>query len=314
MSSVLTELHPPLLADLVPADIPNSYARRDLGAVPDARLCELVAEVIARPKVAQADSFVLHAPLELLARTALLPLVEPPARELARQRIVWLGATYAAAGEEVGRTCGRSYNDPETAVDHLASALWAGDLDEADDAASWVAATVSPVDLSRALAEAVLPRLSAAGHGSIFLYLLPRIAPRSATAAGMVRGLVRRTGQATRLERDVAPAPTALGQELRRFGRTSPSATVAWRPREQLHLPDDVARRPQRPSRRGARPSDAVARHQAGDAGPAAHCGVVDGAGRSGPCSLRLEPLPHHAAGRAGRPRRRGDPGERCRS
>jgi hypothetical protein len=191
MSSVLTELHPPLLADLVPADVPNSYARRDLGAVPDARLCELVAELIARPKVAQADSFVLHAPLELLARTALLQMVEPQARELARQRIVWLGATYAAAGEEVGPPHRRSYNDPETAVDHLASALWAGDLDEAGDAASWVAATVSPVDISRALAEAVLPRLSAAGHGSIFLYLLPRIAPRSATAAGMVRGLVR---------------------------------------------------------------------------------------------------------------------------
>src|SRR6476659_270337 len=112
MSSVLTELHPPLLADLSAADVPDSYARRDLGAVPDARLCELVAEVIARPKVAQADSFVLHAPLELLARTALLSMVEPQARELARQRIVWLGATYAAAGEDVGRSRGRSYNDP----------------------------------------------------------------------------------------------------------------------------------------------------------------------------------------------------------
>ena len=92
------------LANISPADVSDSYLRRGLDAVPDAHLCDLVAELVARPKVAEADSFVLHAPLELLARTALLQLVEPQARDLARRRLVWLGATYAAAGDEIGRS------------------------------------------------------------------------------------------------------------------------------------------------------------------------------------------------------------------
>ncbi|MBU6317763.1 MAG: hypothetical protein KGR47_14715, partial [Acidobacteria bacterium] len=37
-------------------------------------------EVISVPKAAPADSFVLHAPLELLARVGLVPLVHPRRR------------------------------------------------------------------------------------------------------------------------------------------------------------------------------------------------------------------------------------------
>jgi hypothetical protein len=50
------------------------------------------------PKQAPPNSFVLHAPLELLARAILLPRVPEPARDAARARLRWVADTYAAAG------------------------------------------------------------------------------------------------------------------------------------------------------------------------------------------------------------------------
>ncbi|HEY7947858.1 MAG TPA: hypothetical protein VID75_09280, partial [Acidimicrobiales bacterium] len=48
---------------------------------PDDRLLAWAAADVAVPKVDPADSFVLHAPLELLARAALLSRVAAPARD-----------------------------------------------------------------------------------------------------------------------------------------------------------------------------------------------------------------------------------------
>ena len=60
------------------AMVPRNLVAAHAAAEPsDARLCDAAAARIARPKRAPADSFVLHAPLELLARMALLPLVRP---------------------------------------------------------------------------------------------------------------------------------------------------------------------------------------------------------------------------------------------
>src|SRR4051794_20373397 len=89
------------LDDLAPDDAHDAYDRRGLAAVPSASLIRAAGEVIARPKVAPADSFVLHAPLELLARACLLRYAAPGAKEAIRRRIVWLAATYAAAGPEL---------------------------------------------------------------------------------------------------------------------------------------------------------------------------------------------------------------------
>jgi hypothetical protein len=162
----------------------------------DAHLVDAVAECLARPKRAPADSFVLHAPLELLARTALLPHLRPAARAEARARLVWLGDSYAAAGDESGERQARTYEDPAHAVAQLLSAIARGEIDDADQAASWLATTISPVALARALADDVIPRLSAAAHGPIFLYHLPRIAPRSRACVKMLRGLVRELARA----------------------------------------------------------------------------------------------------------------------
>ncbi len=157
----------------------------------DAQLTDAVADRLAHPKADGVTSFTLHAPLELLARTALIPFVEPDAREAARDRLAWLGEAYRDAGEEVDEPAARAYDDLATATDHLTGAVNAGDIDDADAAAAWLAAHATPVDLARLLADDVIPRLSAAGHGSILLYLLPRAAPRSRSAARPLRGLVR---------------------------------------------------------------------------------------------------------------------------
>jgi len=187
----------------------------------DARLCDEVAARVARPKRAAADSFVLHAPLELLARTALLPLVASEARDAARERIAALGRDYAAAGSEVNDPVVRRDADPVRAAADLVAALAAGELDDADAAAAVLAERLDTESLVRALADEVLPRLGAAAHGSIFLFQLPRIAPRSRGAARMLRPLVRELAREhawrlgwfrTRSER-VAPA-SALVERL----------------------------------------------------------------------------------------------------
>ena len=157
----------------------------------DAQLTDSVADRLQHPKADGVTSFTLHAPLELLARTALLAYVEADARDAARDRLAWLGQAYADAGDEVGEPGSRAYDDVANAVDHLTAAINAGDLDDADATASWLADWATPVELSRALADDVIPRLSAAGHGSILLYLLPRVAPRSRAASRPLRGLVR---------------------------------------------------------------------------------------------------------------------------
>lgn len=169
----------------------DGYFAGGFADLSDTQLAEVIALAVSRPKVARASSFVLHAPLELLARAALLPMVEPAAREAARQRLLWLGAAYKEAGEEVPEPAPRSYDQPAEALAAFRAALNAGDSATADAAAAWLAAVLTPSELAAALADDILPRLSAAAHGSIFLFQLPRVAPRSAAIAGTLRGLVR---------------------------------------------------------------------------------------------------------------------------
>ena len=67
-------------------------------AATDADLIASCAAVIDVPKAAPPDSFMLHAPLELLARAILLERVPSETRPAARERLQWLADTYAEAG------------------------------------------------------------------------------------------------------------------------------------------------------------------------------------------------------------------------
>src|SRR5215207_9132270 len=85
------------LADLHPDDVVARWQPLGLDELSDADLLEAAAETLAVPRAAPADSFVLHAPLELMARGGLLPLVRPADRDGARQRLHELATAYEAA-------------------------------------------------------------------------------------------------------------------------------------------------------------------------------------------------------------------------
>jgi hypothetical protein len=167
------------------------------GTASDLRLVEGVADVLATPREDPADSFVLHAPLELVARTALLPFVAPEQRAKARERIVAVGTDFEAFGppvaphEEVAE-----YDSLAAGVARLGAAIEAGDLPAVDAAARWLGRTATATELRELLAADIVPRLSAAAHGPIFLHHLPRVAPRGEISGELLRGLAREVGRA----------------------------------------------------------------------------------------------------------------------
>lgn len=180
------------LTGLAPDDVIERWEQRGLAALSDAALVELAARHLAVPRRAPADSFVLHAPLELMARSGLLRYVDPAGRERARQRIAWLAAAYDAVEplEPVAPANASSVRGPS-----LTEAVDAGDLVAIDRAATALATSASATELTGALTDLVLPRLAAAGHGSIFLYQLPRLLAADPSAALMARGLLREIGR-----------------------------------------------------------------------------------------------------------------------
>jgi hypothetical protein len=178
----------------------EAYEQRGVAGWSDDELTQAVGAVLARPKVAPADSFVLHAPLELLARRCLLERVEPSGREAVRQRLVWLAAAYEGAGDALDEPTPPPLDTADTveAVAHrLVAALAAGDLDDIDAAAGQLGRRATPAELRRLLGPTIAVSLAAAAHGSIFLSLLGRVqAPdRPGGLAAALRGLARDLGR-----------------------------------------------------------------------------------------------------------------------
>lgn len=86
---------------------------------------DLVAEcaaVIDVPRDGPPSSFVLHAPLELLARALLLERAPDHARELGRRRLSWLADAYLAAGPAAPEGESSSLPPVDTVVSSLAAA------------------------------------------------------------------------------------------------------------------------------------------------------------------------------------------------
>lgn len=157
----------------------------------DRQLIAAVGERIAVPRAAPADSFVLHAPLELLARAGLLPHVRPTDRDAARQRVTELAAQYEAAGDPVGPPAPIDAESVASAAGRLVAAIEAGELDDVDRLASWVGTHASAVELRELLAQPVAASLAAAAHASILLDLLPRVPLASTVPVSIVRGPAR---------------------------------------------------------------------------------------------------------------------------
>jgi len=157
------------------------YQRRDLAQLADQHLVELAAEVLGVPRAEIAvdqSSLVLHAPLELMARSALLPYVAPGDRERARLRIVSLAAMYQASGPPPPAPPERAFDSSSDAAATLVGAIDREDLAAVDAAGAWLGPRVRPDQLVALLADHTVDRLSAAGHANIFLALLARNQPR----------------------------------------------------------------------------------------------------------------------------------------
>jgi hypothetical protein len=157
----------------------------------DAQLIGRVAERIAVPRAAAANSFVLHAPLELLARSALLPYVEPAFREQARERISEIERSYTSFEPATFPDRRRTFDRVDDAVGHLSDAIATHDLDAADAAADWLATHLTPVELAKALSDLIIGSLAAAAHAPIFLWLAPRVSPRWNVTGRLLRPLAR---------------------------------------------------------------------------------------------------------------------------
>lgn len=157
----------------------------------DAELVAAVADVVRRPRHDPADSFVLHAPLELAARAALLPRVSPAARELARSRLVVLATDYEGSDDPIAEPPERDATSAADESTCLVDAITAGDLDAVDASATWLAHNTTAPELRDLLADPILPSLAAAAHAPIFLFQLPRVAPRAELPVELLRPLVR---------------------------------------------------------------------------------------------------------------------------
>lgn len=145
--------------------------------------------VIAVPKAAPADSFVLHAPLELLARVGLVPLVHPRRRAEAIAMIDRLRDEYERAGDPIETPVPVTIDeidDIATAARRLADALRAGEVDEVDRLAAALLPLLSPGDVGELLGETVATSLAAAGHSPIGCALLARVEPT--LSSSLLRG------------------------------------------------------------------------------------------------------------------------------
>ncbi len=156
----------------------------------DHLLIAAVVRQITPPKRQQSTSFQLHAPLELLARVALLPHVRPEARAGARQKIVELGVKYESHGEAAGRVDVPLRDVPHAAA-ALADALTHGDPDTADAALIYL---LDHEPLSTTLARLrpiLVDHLGAAAHAPILVAELPRVADRIPGVEQLLRAPLR---------------------------------------------------------------------------------------------------------------------------
>jgi hypothetical protein len=168
----------------------DAWAQCALATAGDDVLIRAVAAAIAPPKAQINSSFLLHAPLELLARASLLPHVPPCRRDDARRRIAEIAARYAAGGPEI-ESKPRAYPTDEAALSELSMALRAGEADLADGALLFLTPRISIDSLRTTLAEPILPLLGAAGHAPILLMLLERATSRFPECGTLLRAPLR---------------------------------------------------------------------------------------------------------------------------
>ena len=193
------------LADIDPGELKHEYHRRGLDRLADFDLLAAAVDVVRIPRN-RMTSFTLHAPLEILARYALLPHVSPEYRELARLQFIAVAAliqTIPAADAIARRTDPGSEDE---AWRDLVGAINAGNVEEAEFLADWLADRARWQTATEKLGNAVLGSLAAAAHAPIYLYLMQRLGLDAADCAlPFLRPYCRALSQGHELRLAVAP-------------------------------------------------------------------------------------------------------------
>ena len=182
-----TTTHNPL-DQLDPEDLTGAWTARGLDRMTDAELLDAACQLLSTPRDEAADSFALHAPLELMARAQLLPMVSMQRREAARRRIAHIAVTWSTTGAPTDPADDTA--PVEKPLDALREALRHGDPETADRAFVSLCARRGQDQIVDDLVDIVLPQLGGAAHGAIFLELLPRFRPARTNPALMARTLV----------------------------------------------------------------------------------------------------------------------------
>jgi hypothetical protein len=212
-----------------PDDMHDEYDRLAFADLSDAQLFDRAARVVAIPKQDVANSFVLHAPLELMARRLLLPLVAPHYRRAVRERMLWVAASYERAGAAIEPPPEAPYDSVEDARRALLGALEAGDLDGLDAAASQFLQQAT-LDQVMTIAGPTVRLLAAAGHAPIGFFLASRLATTTRSSLALLRPTFRELARAPQLRvewLDEAADPTG----------DAPSFIAALAQTPQLGLP-----------------------------------------------------------------------------
>lgn len=181
------------ISGIDPKNLVDEYERRELDAISDANLCQQAAAIISNPPVKGGSSFTLHAPLELMARAGLLPLVEPRQRSLARLQLV-----ASAAQFETGTTPAAPpakitpFPDPQSAKSEFLGAFKKGDAGGLEAIVLQYASQFGTASLVHLLTPLALPTMTGASHSHIGLWLLLRHARTSDIAdATLLRAAAR---------------------------------------------------------------------------------------------------------------------------
>jgi hypothetical protein len=179
-------------------DIGTEYERAGLDDLTDGQLFDDAARIVSLPRNDAANSFVLHAPLELMARQLLLPLVPPNGRRAVRERIVWVAAKYEQFGPPMEPAPEAEFTSLADARAALLAALAAGDL-AAVDAAARPILERGTLDEIMMLAAPTLDMLAAAGHAPIGFFLASRLATIGRSAPTLLRPTLRELARAPQL-------------------------------------------------------------------------------------------------------------------
>lgn len=182
------------------ASILDLHSASGIIDVSDDDLVAAVAEVLSVPRVGVPNSFVLHAPLELVARARLLPIVAPSEREEARQRIREIADKYESFGPGIGsghldqtrEPAGGAYDSARDRASALLEAVLSGDLDETDRKAVALVSGDVPGGVSVAeILEVLVPGLAAstaaAGHAPILFRFLFELGDRAGPFLALLR-------------------------------------------------------------------------------------------------------------------------------